>query len=102
MKKICLTAVLVAVTLLVAMPSLSVVWGQIRAAGTPSEPAVESPAEPMRPAVRLPDVPDLSPRECPGRYINCMPPVPKEKREMCSREYLDWVKEHCPSVKVVY
>jgi hypothetical protein len=40
---------------------------------------------------------------CPRtRYINCMPPVPKEKQAMCSRDYLDWAKSNCPGVKVVY
>ncbi len=35
-------------------------------------------------------------------YINCMPPVPKESRSMCSEGYLQWAREHCPGVKVVY
>ena len=43
-----------------------------------------------------------SPRVCPQTtYLNCMPVVPKERREMCTREYLEWIKENCPGVKVV-
>jgi hypothetical protein len=41
--------------------------------------------------------------ECPRtKYIDCMPPVPEEKRLLCSPEYLKWIKEHCPDVEVVY
>ncbi len=40
---------------------------------------------------------------CPrSRYIDCMPPVKEESRKMCSKEYLDWIKKHCPDVEVVY
>ncbi len=43
-----------------------------------------------------------STKSCPHTtYINCMPPVPKERRPMCTREYLEWMKEHCPGVRVV-
>jgi hypothetical protein len=40
---------------------------------------------------------------CPhSQYINCMPPVGKERQKMCSKSYLEWVKSNCPGVKVVY
>jgi hypothetical protein len=40
---------------------------------------------------------------CPGtRYINCMPPLSKQRQTMCSKDYIDWAKSHCPGVKVVY
>ena len=40
---------------------------------------------------------------CPrSRYIDCMPPVKEENRLMCSMEYLEWIKEHCPDVEAVY
>ncbi len=49
-------------------------------------------------------VPAKQPRKtCPQtRYIDCMPPVKEESRKMCSKEYLDWIKKHCPDVEVVY
>jgi hypothetical protein len=43
-----------------------------------------------------------SPGVCPQTtYLNCMPVVPKERREMCTKEYLEWIKENCPGVRVV-
>jgi hypothetical protein len=53
-------------------------------------------------------VPEIGPPEnCPGncpqsRYLDCMPPVKEENRLMCTRECLEWIKEHCPNVEVVY
>jgi hypothetical protein len=31
-----------------------------------------------------------------------MPPVKEHNRTLCSPEYLKWMEEHCPGVKVVY
>jgi hypothetical protein len=40
---------------------------------------------------------------CPStRYINCMPPLTRMRQTMCSKDYLNWAKGHCPGVKVVY
>jgi len=40
---------------------------------------------------------------CPGtKYINCMPPLSKQRQTMCSKDYIDWAKVHCPGVQVVY
>ena len=40
---------------------------------------------------------------CPSKqYINCMPPMEKSRQDLCNHEYLQWVKGHCPGVKVVY
>jgi len=40
---------------------------------------------------------------CPSKqYINCMPPIEKSRRDQCNPEFLQWVKGHCPGVKVVY
>ncbi|MBI5576324.1 MAG: hypothetical protein HY896_08165 [Deltaproteobacteria bacterium] len=55
----------------------------------------------------LPPVPPPAGRpinyECPkGKYLDCMPPLQGEKRNQCSPEYLDWIKNHCPDVRVVY
>jgi hypothetical protein len=42
-------------------------------------------------------------RKCPRtEYINCMPPVSGPAKAFCDPDYLRWVKEHCPGVKVVY
>lgn len=41
--------------------------------------------------------------DCPQtKYINCMPPVPRERKELCSRECIEWIKEHCPGIEIVY
>jgi hypothetical protein len=53
-----------------------------------------------RPAVEAPDARRYA---CPAReYIDCMPPIGKSNRDLCTREYLEWAKSHCPGVKVVY
>jgi hypothetical protein len=31
-----------------------------------------------------------------------MPPIPESRRQACSREYLEWMKVHCPNAEVVY
>ncbi len=47
--------------------------------------------------------PTDGPRSCPSTtYIDCMPPVKEHNRTLCSPEYLKWMEEHCPGVKVVY
>jgi hypothetical protein len=77
-------------------------------AASPSEPGVDSssalPVEPrVRPGEALTNSPEQPRKSCPkSAYINCMPPVPRERRPFCSREYLQWVKGHCPGVMVVY
>ena len=41
--------------------------------------------------------------QCPKtRYVDCMPPVQNGRRESCTREYLEWMKAHCPNSQVVY
>lgn len=84
------------------------------AGGRSSGPSVSSVAPAVTTSPVLPVEPPTGPptagpgfperREaCPSTaYINCMPPVPKERRSMCSPAYLHWIKEHCPGVKVVY
>ena len=48
------------------------------------------------------DKQEPAPRVCPQTtYLNCMPVVPKERREMCTREYIGWIEKNCPGVKVV-
>lgn len=41
--------------------------------------------------------------ECPRtKTIDCMPPVQGKARELCSPEYLEWIRKNCPGVEVVY
>jgi hypothetical protein len=50
-------------------------------------------------------LPDAKPFafECPRtKHIDCMPPVQEGRRILCSPEYLEWVRSHCPDVEVVY
>ncbi|OPY93444.1 MAG: hypothetical protein A4E73_00115 [Syntrophaceae bacterium PtaU1.Bin231] len=94
MKKICLVTLLPVALLVLAS------FGYPAPAMTASPVLpVEPPAGPATPCKGIPE-----PRKaCPQTpYINCMPPVPEKNRSMCSREYLEWLKEHCPGVKVVY
>ena len=73
----------------------------------PPAPAVSTSALPDEPQIRpMPEesnIPEVPPRVCPAtRYVNCMPPVPQERRSMCSSNYVKWIKEHCPGVEVTY
>ena len=46
---------------------------------------------------------DGSNKKCPQPgYLDCMPTVSGEDRSMCTPDYLQWIKEHCPDVNVVY
>ena len=57
---------------------------------------------PPNPPVPPPDARPVA-YECPRtKYINCMPPIQGEARALCSPEYLEWVRVHCPGVEVVY
>jgi hypothetical protein len=75
---------------------------------SPSPPAPATspvlPVEPpINPAPAKPNPPEPPRNTCPSTtYVNCMPPVPAQSRTMCGPEYLQWMKEHCPGVEVVY
>ncbi len=71
----------------------------------------------LEPTIRVAPVPQVSPSvgtapvpqppatkfECPtSRYINCMPPVQGPTRPLCTKEYIDWAKAHCPGVEIVH
>ncbi len=61
------------------------------------------PADRVRPGTEKIDLPEKHKKRCPETgYVNCMPPVSEERRERCNREYIEWMKEHCPGAKVVY
>jgi hypothetical protein len=61
------------------------------------------PADRVRPGTEKIDPPEKHRKNCPEtRYVNCMPPVPEERRARCSREYIKWMKENCPGSEVVY
>ncbi len=98
MKKIC-PAMLLLIALSVLIPSGYPAYGEAASA------AAASPTLPVEPPVGpAPGKGIQEPRKtCPRTpSINCLPPVPEKNRSLCSREYLEWVKENCPGVKVVY
>ncbi len=54
----------------------------------------------VQPAVEPSDIPHYV---CPKtKYIDCMPPVREEKREVCSQEYRKWAESNCPGIRFVY
>lgn len=60
----------------------------------------EIPPVKMLPGIASPKQPGGT---CPQvRYIDCMPPLAEQARQMCGKEYLEWIKEHCPEVEVVF
>ena len=64
---------------------------------------VVKPADRVRPGTEKIDLPAKHKKTCPETgYVNCMPPISAERRARCSREYIEWMKEHCPGAKVVY
>jgi hypothetical protein len=72
---------------------------------TTAAPAFKDSSPEPRQDQPMPDVKPVGPDKysCPkNTYINCMPPVRKDMRIMCSPEYLKWVEGHCPGIKVVY
>ena len=61
------------------------------------------PADRVRPGTEKIDPPEKHKKRCPETaYVNCMPPISEERRARCNREYIEWMKEHCPGAKVVY
>jgi hypothetical protein len=68
---------------------------------TADMPAKESSDQTrIKPAVQPPNKDSYY---CPGtKYINCMPPLTPMRQKMCSKDYIDWAKAHCPGVNVVY
>ena len=70
---------------------------------SPTTPPVLPVEPPVGPAPGKPNPPYPPRNTCPStRYVNCMPPVPPQSRTLCAPEYLQWMKEHCPGVEVVY
>jgi hypothetical protein len=72
---------------------------------TPTIPVIPAPQPTPQPgmlpapAVRPPE----TRLECPkAAYIDCMPIVNGTQRPMCTKEYLEWARAHCPGVQVVY
>jgi hypothetical protein len=67
-------------------------------------PGASLPVVPRRgPGPAVPESPEQRRMSCPSTaYVNCMPPVPKDRQAMCRPEYVRWIKEHCSGVKVVY
>ena len=72
---------------------------------TPTIPVIPAPqATPQQGTVSAPVVQPPEARfECPKTaYIDCMPIVKGTQRPMCTKEYLEWAKAHCPGVQVVH
>jgi hypothetical protein len=62
------------------------------------QPAPESQLGPAQ-AVQPPKTRFVCPKT---RYIDCMPSIGEAKRPLCTKEYIEWAKAHCPDVQVVY
>jgi len=73
---------------------------QNQISGQWSYPGDKIPPVKIPPCIALPKQPGGT---CPQvRYIDCMPPLTDQARQMCGKDYLEWIKEHCPCVKVVF
>jgi hypothetical protein len=83
--------------------------GQVGPSGgpslTPTIPVIPAPQPtPQQGAGPAPAVQPPEARfECPKtRYIDCMPVIQGTQRPMCTKEYLEWAKAHCPDLQVVH
>ena len=46
---------------------------------------------------------NADPFVCPTtEYLNCMPIVPAERRQVCSAASREWIENNCPDVTIVY
>ena len=69
-----------------------------------AQAATQNPTPALPDAKTPTPAPPAEPKfECPKtQYVNCMPPIKDTQRPLCSKEYKEWVKTHCPGVEFVY
>lgn len=64
---------------------------------TPPAAAGNGPASPQ--SIRVPE----EKRQCPAtRTLDCMPLSAASQQGLCKKDYLAWIKSHCPGTDVVY
>ena len=89
------------------IPGVEVTANPSNPAPTPPErgPVPSIPARPGPPpgASAPTSPPSDTTFVCPKTpYIDCMPAIKGTARPLCSKDYIDWAKAHCPGVAVVY